>query len=92
MTPPDDLHYDPFDAVIRQDPHPIYRRLRAEAPAYFIEKYEVWALSRFDDIWHVSNDTEHLTNAKGAASAVARCMRRSQRVAGALVLRRTMSP
>ena len=69
MTPPDDLHYDPFDAVIRQDPHPIYRRLREEAPAYFIEKYEVWALSRFDDIWHVSNDTEHLTNAKGAASA-----------------------
>jgi cytochrome P450 len=63
------IHYDPFDAAIRQDPHPVYRELRDRAPVYFIEKYAVWALSRFDDIWHVSNDTEHLTNTKGAASA-----------------------
>ena len=63
------IHYDPFDADIRLDPHPIYRRLREEAPAYFIEKYRVWALSRFADIWQVSNDTEHLTNARGSASA-----------------------
>ena len=69
MSPTEPLHYDPFDATIRHDPHPVYRRLRDEAPVYFIEKYEVWALSRFDDIWRVANDTEHLTNTKGAASA-----------------------
>jgi cytochrome P450 len=64
-----EIHYDPFDAAIRRDPHPVYRQLRDHAPAYFIEKYEVWALSRFEDIWRVSNDTEHLTNTRGAASA-----------------------
>lgn len=63
------LQYDPFDVTIRQDPHSIYKRLRNEAPAYFMEKYEVWALSRFADIWQVSNDTARLTNTKGAASA-----------------------
>ena len=65
----DPLQYDPFDAETRRDPHPVYKRLRAEAPAYFIEKYEVWALSRFADIWSVSNDTERLTTTKGTASA-----------------------
>ena len=38
---PDPIHYDPFEASIRRNPHPIYKRLRDEAPAYFIEKYQV---------------------------------------------------
>ena len=63
------IYYDPFDAETRRDPHPVYKRLRDEAPAYFMEKYEVWALSRFADIWEVSNDTARTTNTRGAASA-----------------------
>ncbi|MEE3329434.1 MAG: cytochrome P450 [Myxococcota bacterium] len=63
------IYYDPFDAATRRDPHPVYKRLRDEAPAYFMEKYEVWALSRFADIWQVSNDTARTTNTSGAASA-----------------------
>ena len=45
------LHYDPFDPeIIHGDPHPIYRRLRDEAPAYYVERYDCWALSRFADV------------------------------------------
>jgi hypothetical protein len=32
------------------DPFPSYRRLRDEAPAYFLEAYGAWALSRFEDV------------------------------------------
>ena len=66
---PDRLHYDPYDAATREDPYPLYRRLRDEAPAYFIEKYGAWAISRFEDIWQLSNDTRRLSNARGIAPA-----------------------
>jgi hypothetical protein len=48
------VQYDPFSEEVMADPHPIYKRLRDEAPAYFIEKYDAWALSRFEDVWNAS--------------------------------------
>ena len=65
----DRLDYDPYDARTREDPQPIYRRLRDEAPAYFMEKYGAWAISRFEDIWQLSNDSRRLSNARGIAPA-----------------------
>jgi cytochrome P450 len=44
------LYYDPFDTEIDKDPHPVWRRLREEAPLYYNEKYDFFALSRFDDV------------------------------------------
>ncbi|HLN16805.1 MAG TPA: cytochrome P450 [Acidimicrobiales bacterium] len=45
-----DIYYDPYDFEIDADPYPVWRRLRDEAPIYWNEKYEFWALSRFDDV------------------------------------------
>lgn len=45
--------YDPFDPAVMADPRPFYRRLRDEHPVYYIEKWDTFALSRFDDIWRV---------------------------------------
>jgi cytochrome P450 len=45
-----DLYYDPFDTEIDKDPHPLWRRLREEAPLYYNEKHDFFALSRFDDV------------------------------------------
>jgi cytochrome P450 len=50
------------------DPQPIYRRLRDEAPAYFIPRFEAWALSRFQDIWDCSSD-ERFSAAQGTTSS-----------------------
>ncbi len=49
-TAPQDLSYDPYDNDIYLDPYPVYRRLREEAPLYYSERYEFYALSRFDDV------------------------------------------
>ena len=44
------VDYDPFNPAIVKDPYPTYKRLRDEAPIYFNEKYNFWALSRFEDV------------------------------------------
>jgi cytochrome P450 len=45
-----DVYYDPFDFAIDDDPYPVWRRLREEAPLYYNEKHEFYALSRFEDV------------------------------------------
>lgn len=45
--------YDPFDAAVMADPLPFYRTLRDEYPLYYVDQWDTYALSRFDDIWHV---------------------------------------
>jgi cytochrome P450 len=48
-----DFSYDPFDPAVMADPLPYYRVLRDEHPVYYIDKWDTYALSRFDDIWGV---------------------------------------
>jgi cytochrome P450 len=62
------LDYDPFSEEVMTDPYPTYARLRAESPVHYLEKYDAWALARFDDIWNASMDEEHLTATRGSSS------------------------
>lgn len=61
--------YDPFAEAVLADPYPFYKRLRDEAPAYYLAKYDCWALSRFQDIWDVSSDTQRFSATRGTSSA-----------------------
>ena len=45
-----DLYYDPYDFAIDDDPYPVWKRLRDEAPLYYNEKYNFYALSRYEDV------------------------------------------
>ncbi len=60
--------YDPFSDEALDDPNSIYKRLRAESPVHFVEKYDSWALTLFEDIWALSMDNEHFTAVKGTSS------------------------
>ena len=42
--------YDPFTPEFQADPFSSYRRLREEAPVYYNEKWDFYALSRYDDV------------------------------------------
>ncbi len=44
------VHYDPFAYDTHENPYPIYQHLRDEAPAYYNEELDFWALSRYDDV------------------------------------------
>ena len=50
VTSEPEVYYDPYDFEIDADPYPVWKRLRDEAPLYRNEKYEFFALSRWDDV------------------------------------------
>lgn len=58
-----DVYFDPYDVEINADPYPCYERLREEAPAYYNDRYDFWALSRHEDVekahlnWQVFSST-----------------------------------
>jgi cytochrome P450 len=63
------IDYDPYAEEILRDPHPIYRALRDEAPAYYVRRWDAWAISRFQDIWDVSVDASRFSSARGTLPA-----------------------
>ena len=66
MTTTDsELYYDPYDFGIDTNPYPIWRRLRDEQPLYYNDRYDFYALSRFDDVERCSVDWRHYSSAKG---------------------------
>lgn len=60
-----DLYYDPFDFDIDSDPYPVWRRLREEAPLYYNERYDFYALSRFEDVRGALMDWRTYSSARG---------------------------
>ncbi|MFO0690587.1 MAG: cytochrome P450 [Myxococcota bacterium] len=44
------IEYDPFSDSVMRDPWPHYAALRREAPVFYLEKYDTWFLSKFEDI------------------------------------------
>jgi cytochrome P450 len=60
-----DLYYDPYDFDIDSDPYPTFKRLRDERPLYYNERYDFFALSRFDDVEKGLVDWRTYSSAKG---------------------------
>jgi cytochrome P450 len=62
------LLFDPYDYAFHEDPYPVYARLRREAPLYYSEEHDFWALSRHADI-HAAlrDDGSTFSNAKGVS-------------------------
>jgi cytochrome P450 len=60
-----DIYYDPYDFKIDADPHPVWRRMRNEAPLYRNDRYEFWALSRFEDVASGLADWRTYSSARG---------------------------
>jgi cytochrome P450 len=66
VTVTGDVYYDPYDAEIDVDPHPVWRRLRDEVPLYYNEPYDFYALSRFEDVEPCLIDWDTYRSGKGS--------------------------
>jgi cytochrome P450 len=64
-TPTDEIYWDPYDWNLHANPHPIWRRMREEAPLYRNDKYDFWALTRFQDVSDVLADWKTYTSSQG---------------------------
>jgi cytochrome P450 len=60
-----EVYYDPFDFDIDDDPYPIWKRLRDEAPLYHNDKYNFYALSRYDDVAHELTNWDTFRSGRG---------------------------
>jgi cytochrome P450 len=60
-----DLYYDPYNAINNVDPYPLYRRLREEAPLYYNEKYDFYAVSRYEDCERGLVDAKRYISGRG---------------------------
>lgn len=61
----DALDFDPFSDVFFNDPYPTYRRMRDEAPVYYSEKYDFYALSRHADVTAAYKNFETFSSSRG---------------------------
>ena len=67
---PVELYYDPFDYAIDDDPYPVWQRMRAEAPLYRNDRYNFWALSRWDDVAKALPDWETYRSGHGTTADI----------------------
>lgn len=65
-----DLYYDPFDLDIDDDPYPVWQRMREEAPLYYNEKYNFYALSRYDDVARELPNWETYRSGRGTTADI----------------------
>ena len=68
--PTAELYYDPFDFGIDDDPYPVWQRMRAEAPLYFNDKYNFYALSRYDDVARALPDWQTYRSGRGTTADI----------------------
>jgi cytochrome P450 len=66
ITNQSDIYYDPFNKEIDKDPHPLWMRMRDEAPLYRNEKFDFYALSRYDDVEKALVDWDTYRSGKGS--------------------------
>ena len=60
-----DIYWDPYDSEIDDNPHPTWKRMRTETPVYRNDRFDFWALSRFEDIEKASKDTATFSSTHG---------------------------
>ncbi|WP_082929535.1 cytochrome P450 [Mycobacterium sp. 852013-51886_SCH5428379] len=52
------MQYDPFSPKCLADPYPYYAWLRDEHPLYYVEAYDMWVVSRFQDVYDMLGNPE----------------------------------
>jgi cytochrome P450 len=60
-----DLSYDPYTAINNPDPYPLYARMRDEAPLYYNEEHDFYAVTRYEDCERGLVDAKKYISSKG---------------------------
>jgi len=61
----DEIYYDPWHPELNADPYPMFTRFRDEAPLYYNETHDFYAVSRFDDVNRTLVDHRRFSSARG---------------------------
>jgi cytochrome P450 len=53
-----ELVFDPLDPAQRADPYPTYALLRRERPVFYAPQYDLWVVTRYEDVLRVLKEDE----------------------------------
>jgi cytochrome P450 len=59
------VEFDPYSTDFFDSPYDTYRRMRDEAPVYYSDKYDFYALTRYDDVAPAIKDFETYSSTRG---------------------------
>jgi cytochrome P450 len=65
VSGPSPVYWDPFDRDIARDPYPVYQRLRTEAPLYYNDRHDFYAISRAVDVDSALADWKTFSSSRG---------------------------
>src|SRR3954453_5282494 len=63
--PQGSVYWDPYRADFWVDPYSAFRQLRENAPLYYNEQYDFYALSRFADVESALSNKEAFSSRRG---------------------------
>jgi cytochrome P450 len=63
------LDDDPFDPDVLVDPYAFHERMREAGPVVHLERYDIWAMARHDEVVHALGDWETFSSAAGVGLA-----------------------
>jgi cytochrome P450 len=61
-----EIYYDPYDYELDANPHPMWKRMRDELPLYYNEKFDFFAVSRYQDVREMSVNWQTYSSAYGS--------------------------
>jgi cytochrome P450 len=64
-----EIAFDPLDPAQRADPFPVYAEARREAPVFFAAAFDLWVVTRHEDVLAVLKDDETFSSRNALRSA-----------------------
>jgi cytochrome P450 len=61
--------FDPLDPEQRANPYPVYAAMRREAPVVYAPAYDLWVVTRYDDVLRVLKDEETFSSRNALRSS-----------------------
>jgi cytochrome P450 len=59
------IYWDPISPELRDDPYPLWKRMRDEVPVYYNERLDFFAFSRFHDVEAAHRDADTFSSNHG---------------------------
>ena len=82
----DPVVFDPYSDDYFDSPFETYRRMRDEAPLYYSEKYDFWALTRYEDVSAAIRDHETFSSAKGVTLDMVKAAAKGESPIGKIII------
>ncbi len=82
----DPVVFDPYSDDYFDSPFETYRRMRDEAPLYYSDKYDFWALTRYADVSAAIRDHETFSSAKGVTLDMVKAAAKGETPIGKIII------